>query len=121
MGALGMARRVALVGCTGLLGDIIERTLAAEPDIEVVADLALPGPGPGTDVDADILVWNHADEERVTAWLGAVSGRHGPRVLAAFGDGKEASLWELVPHRTELGALSPATLVQVIKNEGRTT
>jgi hypothetical protein len=35
-------------------------------------------------------------------------------VLTTIGDGRQASLWELVARRTELGSLSPGTLVETI-------
>jgi hypothetical protein len=107
---------VALLGCSGLLGDIIEQTVAAQPDLCVVADLAtsdLNGTLP--ELDADIVLWNNADETRIAAWLGVLSARRLPRVLATIGDGRDASLWELTPRRTELGALSPASLVETIR------
>lgn len=106
--------RIALVGCSGLLGDIIGRALAREHDLEVVADLAVPEPGQelGT-IDADLVVWNDADDLRATAWLTGRGGR--PRVLTTVSDGRGASLWQLVPQRTELGELSPAALVAEIR------
>jgi hypothetical protein len=36
-------------------------------------------------------------------------------VLATLGDGRTASLWQLTPQRTDLGALSPAVLVEAIR------
>jgi hypothetical protein len=111
VGESGITQRVALIGCTGLLGDIIGQTVAAQPDLEVVADLPFPEP----DLDVDIVLWNNADEVRIAEWLGRISRRRGLRVLATLGDGKNASLWELRPHRTDLGALSPAHLVETIR------
>jgi hypothetical protein len=108
--------RVALIGYSGLLGSIIGDALAAEPDLDVVADLDPPSAGEALpDVDADLVLWNNADETRVAHWLGDLSGQCGPRVLATLGDGRDASLWELTPHRTDLGALSPGTLVETIR------
>jgi len=109
--------RVALVGCSGLLGDIIGRTVAEQSGIEVVGDFpagAVPSPD-----EADLVVWNDADEGQVAAWLLAV--RREPRVLATVGDGREAALWELTPHRTLLGALSPTTLIDAISATGSDT
>lgn len=107
--------RVALIGCTGLLGDIINEALAGQPDVAVVADL---GPPPSDEelpeLDADLVLWNDADESRIASWFHRFTLGAGPRVLTTLGDGRAASLWELVPRRTELGALSPATLVDTI-------
>lgn len=108
--------RVALIGCTGLLGDIIGQTVAAEPDFEVVADLpSFDVAGPLPDIDADILLWNNADESLLSQWLDELSSRCGTRVLATHADGREASLWELTQCRTDLGALAPATLAETIR------
>lgn len=108
--------RVALIGCTGLLGDVICQTITAEPDLDVVAKIVTPPVDLDLSVfNADIVLWNDADEGRVSMWLNTYTQRHGPRVLATLTDGHESALWELTPHRTELGALSPQTLVETIR------
>jgi hypothetical protein len=107
--------RVSLVGCSGVLGDIIRKTLGEQPDMAVVEDLeSIPADG-ALSVSADLLVWNNADESRVERWLRTAAEPCGPRVLATLGDGRDAVLWELTPHRTPLGAPSPAALVQTIR------
>ncbi len=111
-GATGERRvRVVLIGWTGLLGDIIDRAVAAEPQLEVVGDYAT------SDLDAaasaDLVVWNNAQEDDVASWLLSLSRR--PRVLATLGDGRDAALWELTPRRTRLGQLSPTALVQAMQ------
>lgn len=108
--------RVALVGCTGLLGQIIDETVAHQADMDVVARLTSPGADePLPDLDADIVLWQDADEARISGWLTGVARRRGPRVLATLADGRHATLWELVPHRTELGEPSPETLLLSIR------
>jgi hypothetical protein len=103
--------RVALVGCTGLLGDIISKAVTEAPWIDVVA--RIDGPRLiDRSVAADLLVWNNADEAEVARWLSDV--HTAPRVLATVSDGRGAALWELAPQRTELGELSPAALVESI-------
>ena len=107
--------RVALIGCTGLLGDIIRETLAGQPEVDVAAELAAPAAEEELpQLDADLVLWNNADESRVAGWLDRFARGAGPRVLTTVGDGRQASLWELVPRRTELGSLSPGTLVETI-------
>jgi hypothetical protein len=107
--------RVALIGCTGLLGDIIGETLAGQPEVDVVAEFE-PQAGDQAllELDADLVLWHNADESRVVAWLDRLAHGSGPRVLTTMGDGRLASLWELVPRRLELGSLSPRTLVETI-------
>lgn len=108
--------RVALIGCTGLLGDIIRQTLTEQPDFDVVAQLNAPDPEFDLSLfDADIVVWNDAEEDRIAQWLAGLTHHHAPRVLATLTDGKHAALWELTPHRSELGALSPDTLINTIR------
>jgi len=111
--------RICLVGCTGLLGDIIVDAVDRDPQIAVVASVknrsdlqALSDTGQLLD-EVDLVVWNCADESHVSGWLDGV--RHGPRVLAAVEDGRQAALWELAPRRTALGWLSPPLLTEVIR------
>lgn len=107
--------RVSLVGCSGVLGDIIRTTLDHQLDMEVVAVLETV-PADGTlSVESDLLVWNNADEAHVERWLRDTAESCGPRVLATLGDGRDAALWELAPHRTPLGAPSPDALVETIR------
>lgn len=107
--------RIALIGCTGLLGDIIGETLAGQPDVDVVAEFEPPDVDqPLPELDADLVLWNNADESRVTRWIDRLAHGRGSRVLTIRGDGRQASLLELVPRRTELGSLSPETLVETI-------
>ncbi|MFZ0835733.1 MAG: hypothetical protein WAM92_22215 [Mycobacterium sp.] len=110
--------RVALIGCTGLLGDIIRQTLSGEPDLDVVAQMTTPGP----DFDllqfgADIVLWNGAEENLIVRWLSGLKQQHAPRVLATLTDGQEAALWELIPHRIDLGGISPRALVETIREK----
>jgi hypothetical protein len=107
--------RVSLIGCSGVLGDIIRTTLDHQPDMVVVADLeSVPADGSLAAV-SDLLVWNNADESRVERWLRDEAEPCGPRVLATLGDGRDAALWELAPQRTPLGAPSPDALVETIR------
>lgn len=107
--------RVSLIGCTGVLGDIIRRTVAEQQDMEVVSDLeSIPATGPLL-VPADLMVWNDVEESRVEEWMRTMAEGSGTRVLATLGDGREAVLWELTPHRSPLGAPSPAALLETIR------
>jgi hypothetical protein len=111
----GRTLRVSLVGCSGVLGDIIRTTLGDQPDMVVVEDVeSIPADG-GLSVASDVLVWNNADEARVELLLRDQSERRGPRVLATLGDGRDSAFWELAPRRTPLGPPSPAALVQSIR------
>ncbi len=111
----GNRLRVALVGCSGMLGEIIEKAVTGEPDLAVVADVAAPA-GDLPDLDADIVLWNNADESAVGRWLSR-NPQCNARLIATLGDGQDAALWELVPRRTELGALSTRSLVETIRSQ----
>jgi hypothetical protein len=114
VGTAELPVRVALIGCGGLLGDVIRTSLSAEPNLTVVASMQSPPPGADlTSFDADIVLWNAADERRIDQWLSAYPAV--PRVLAITSDGQDAALWELTPHRVGLGALSPQSLVETIR------
>jgi DNA-binding NarL/FixJ family response regulator len=107
--------RVALVDCGGLLGDIIRQAVAAEPDFEVVADIATDGVGPALEGGADVLIWNNADESEVADRLDRIASRCGVRVLATHGDGRMAAVWEIAPRRSALESLSPSAIVELIR------
>lgn len=111
--------RICLVGCSGLLGDIISDAVHRDGGIDVVAsvadtaglqDLADTEPGLG---GIDLVVWNCADESAARQWLDRT--RPAPRILAAVEDGRQAALWELAPRRTALGLLSSRLLTDVIR------
>lgn len=110
----GRHLRVVLVACSGVLGGIIRTTLAEQPDVQIVADLESL-PADDSLVAADFLIWNNADEALVERWVRTLAQRCGPHVLATLGDGRDASVWELIPHRTAVVAPSPATLVETIR------
>ncbi|QBX56725.1 hypothetical protein EXE58_15515 [Nocardioides seonyuensis] len=111
--------RICLVGCSGLLGDIISDAVSRDGGIDVVASVAGPAgladladTGPGL-ADIDLVVWNCSDESQASRWLERT--RPYPRILAAVEDGRHAALWELAPQRTALGLLSPRLLTEVIR------
>lgn len=113
--ASGTRLRVALVGCSGMLGEIIGKAVTGEPDLAVVADVEAPA-GDLPDLDADIVLWNNADESAVRRWLWRNQHRCHALLIATLGDGQDAALWELVPQRTRLGELSQQSLVDTIRS-----
>ena len=106
--------RVALVGCTGVLGDIIRGTVAATSDLEVVTEVTADHVDPEVVSErVDVVVWNNADDHRLRRLLAARPGL--PPILASQDDGRTAELWRLVAHRLPLGVLSPESLVDWIR------
>ena len=59
----GQRLRVALIGCTGVLGDIIRNAVIGEGDMDVVVDTTAPSRDDDWQAFAavDIVVWNNAD------------------------------------------------------------
>lgn len=109
--------RVALVGCSGVLGDIIRRVVAEAPDLHVVTEATVyPTDVSAVPDDVDVVFWNNADEEQLQRVLAEPAGTRQPPILTALNDGRNAVLWRLVPHRTPLGVLSPASLVDWIRS-----
>ena len=110
---------VMLIGCTGVLGDIITWAVEAEPDIAVVNAIEPPGELGLARVDVDVVLWNNADEESLVKWFTRRARRCAPRILDTVADGRRTSLWELSTRRVELGELSPTSLVDSIRRAER--
>jgi hypothetical protein len=109
--------RVALVGCSGVLGDIIRRVVREAPDLYVVTEAAVyPTDGAVVPGDVDVVFWNNAEEEQLQRLLASSADALQPPVLTALDDGRNAVLWRLIPHRTPLGVLSSASLVDWIRS-----
>jgi hypothetical protein len=110
------ASRIIIFNLPRLLGEIIERTVGDQPDMEIVeavpdatlraaleasgADFVIAGPN-GDVGDANDLL----------------AGWPSPRLLAVAGDGREGFLYELCPARRPLGEISPQTIVDAIRSE----
>lgn len=110
---------LVLVGCSGLLGDILGRTVAASPAIDVVASVDSVADLDAAGISsADMVLWNNADDDTLERWLNREAAAR-PRVLGTMADGRQASLWELAPRRTRLGSMSPDDVVRAITGDLR--
>jgi len=96
---------------SGVLRDIIETTLAAQHDIEVIRS-APGGPPP----DVVVIGLNESETPETAEDLFG----HYPyaRVLGIASDGRRAYMHELRPHRVALGELSPDQLIEAIRQAG---
>lgn len=111
---------LALVSCTGILGDLIRRTVATVPEFAVVQDV------PDGDLShlsealqqahPDVVVWLMNDESILTDHVELFSADRGRVVIAVLDDGRRSSLWELRPHRTVLDPPSLDRLIDVLRN-----
>jgi len=109
---------VVLVGCSGVLGDLIRGTLSGDPDVRVLHELSGSSGDRLTTVvhrlRPDVVVWQ-LDDDRLLAghpeYFGAPAACS---VVTVVSDGDSGSVWQLRPERQALGALSPRTLVAAV-------
>lgn len=109
--------RVVLVGCSGVLGDILADAVRREPGITIVSNLDTINSlaQPVLDLHPDVILWNHADEGTLADSVDCFVSAPPPKVLGTVSDGRDTVLWELQPRRTPLGQLSPDALISTIR------
>jgi DNA-binding NarL/FixJ family response regulator len=109
--------RIALVTPSGILRDLVVATLEDEPDIVVVGEV--PGSAGLEQVleqtPADLVIWSNGGHDISHLFQGLLEAHPRLKVLAVRNDGRRSSLWELRPHPTELGEISPRLLVETIR------
>jgi DNA-binding NarL/FixJ family response regulator len=107
--------RIVLIDMPPLLRDIVRDAIDREPDLDVVAERAAAGLRETVEREEPdfVIVGTDTASETVRAVVGE---RCSLRALELRSDGKESILYELRPHRVSLGELSPATLVQTIRD-----
>jgi len=112
--------RVALVDLPRLLREIVERAVAGQPDMEIAE---LRAGGDLSDAlraaRADVVV-SGADHD-YDELRDLLDRRPRLKVLTVADDGREATLYELRPARTQLGEVSPETIVEAIRSARRAT
>jgi DNA-binding NarL/FixJ family response regulator len=109
-----------LVGLTGMLRDVLKEILA-EPDIRIAGELeASEAVAHGVAAIApDVAVVTGDDVRFPGAWRDLLAGRPRMRVLAITDGGRTSRLYELRPHLTELGEVSPQTLLEAVRTARR--
>ncbi|WP_428338563.1 hypothetical protein [Mycobacterium sp.] len=115
--------RVALVACSGILGDLIRQSVSAAADLAVIEDLHTDEMATLSAsmrrIRPDVVVWQLQNEPSLAdhpEFFGADSGF---AVLAVVNDGRRGSLWRLRPHRTAVDPLSIDGLVGAIRASAR--
>jgi DNA-binding NarL/FixJ family response regulator len=106
-------RRILLVDMPQLMRDIIRSVVTAEADLELVAELddsasledAVPQYAP------DVVI-GHSTRHDIERLL---EDRSRPKVLQVDDTGRSTVLYELRPHRTALGEISPTRLLSAIR------
>jgi DNA-binding NarL/FixJ family response regulator len=106
--------RILLFDMPRMLRDIVIETLAAEPDMEVAAEVAT-----ADDLlrsverrNADVVV-TRRDDSSLAALL--LTRQPQLKVLAVADNGRESSLYEMRPQRVPLGEITPQRLVTEIR------
>ena len=112
-------RRRILVLAKPLLATLV-REIASEADgLEVVGivedEQALVAEVLRT--EPDVLIVGLDGTDPADLYLELLERRPRLRILALTGQGREAILWELRPHRTSLGEISPETLLAAVSAE----
>lgn|GEM_PF-1308531 len=113
--------RVVLADMPRMLSDIVSTVLEAEPDVILrrapPGDAALSLDDAAHDADVVIL----AEEElQLTQYARILHAHPDLRVVAISGDGRDASVHEMRPHRESLGELSSETLLRAVRARSAT-
>ncbi len=100
-----------------MLSDIIEKVVTEHPDMEVVGGLADRGSlvKAAAETGADVVILGLRDSELPAACEDLVVAQPRSKVLAVTLDGRRAFLYELRPHTSALGEISPQGLVDAIR------
>ena len=110
--------RVLLLEITGIVADLVRQTVSEQPDLELIASVPalheLDTMAGNMKVDLVITTYppNPSDLRRFHPMLAA---RPGLRVLAIKDDSRSACMYTLAPTTTDLGVLTPETLIQFIR------
>jgi DNA-binding NarL/FixJ family response regulator len=116
--------RIVLVALRGLLRDLIRQILATERGLHVVGELT-DGQALSATLDrtrADLVIWNFEDgdeAEDASTWSGLLDNHPRVAILTVRDDGRRGSVWQLRPHMTAIGELSPRLLLDAIREAVR--
>ena len=104
--------RILLLEMTGIAADIIRHVVVQHSDIEIVDR----DPGHSEPPDVDLVIAMHSSDRSAMRELDRVlTSKPGLCALTVEERGGTALLYRLVPQTTELGPLSPETLVEFIR------
>ena len=104
--------RVFVEDVPELVRDLLRHAISSQPDMELVQGRIDPVPVETSDPDVVVATQRAADVQSVSRILA-----RWPRseVLMITVDGRQAALFQLKPHRTELLEMSPAELTNAIR------
>ena len=109
--------RILIVEIPSLLRELIGEIIAEEGDMEVVGELPdLQRAGELAErTGANFVITGRTHPELELAYEELLRQRPAMRVLAVAHEGRQSSLYELLPHVENLGELSAETLLTVIR------
>ncbi|HEV2772467.1 MAG TPA: hypothetical protein VGV57_06510 [Thermoleophilaceae bacterium] len=102
----------------GIAGDLVRQIVAQHDDIEIVDAVANADylDALGTVADLDLVITTYGPHRAELRHLDRVlAARPGLSALATQDQGRTAVMYTLVPKTTQLGQLSPDTLVEFIR------
>ena len=100
-----------------MLRDILERAIAGAPDMEAVAESPVPTQEPVGQQPAqpDVVIVGVRDSEPTADASALLSRWPGSQVFMLTAHGRKAVMYQLVPHETDMGEMSPDQLVDAIR------
>jgi DNA-binding NarL/FixJ family response regulator len=112
--------RVLMSGMPRILRDIVAQLITEQPDMHVVGTFADDvGLDTLTDLQPDVIVIGSDGVGVPALCRGLVQQRPALKVLAVQMDGRRTWLYEMRPHQTLIGEISPATLLDTIRAVSR--
>jgi chemotaxis response regulator CheB len=101
-----------------MLLDIISKIIASQADMNVVSDLRGKSGllSAAEESNADVVILTRADYvENEVEYYDLLYRRPHLKVIEIAGEGGRGSMYELRPHRTPLGEMSPLSLLDAIR------
>jgi DNA-binding NarL/FixJ family response regulator len=110
--------RILLSTVPPFMGDMIERLLATNDDLEVVGRLQDAGLADAVGrTDPDCVIAGMSGEDVPPECRELVDEGLRPRVLAVAREGTNAVVYELVPHTERIGVMTPALLLDLLRGK----
>jgi hypothetical protein len=115
MAAMIAPTRVLIQDVPAMLRDIVHEAIASQPDMMLLREALPEGVQHWRRPDPDVVIVateNIKDESGLAEWLNRWPRA---RLLVIEVSGRESVIYELRPHATPLGAISPDELVAMIR------
>jgi DNA-binding NarL/FixJ family response regulator len=112
--------RILIAGIPRILREMIERAVAAQPDMEVVGWSADDTHLADTlaEVDADVVIFGTADHDLTPPAQNVLDRRARLKMIGIADDDGQVFLWRLLPVRSPVRAVKPSEILAAIRDEG---